>query len=70
MSKRTRESLQKDIEMAQKIAKQMNTDLSLLKVGVAGLSALCCALATEAQDELGPEPVPDTSPGIDASDGN
>lgn len=71
MAKRsTLASLEKDIAMAQKIAKQMLTDLSMLKVGAAGLAALVCDLATELKELQTPEPVVFEDEPPDTSDGN
>lgn len=68
----TRESLSQDIDTAKKVAKQMQTDLALLKVGCAGLAALCIDLARELQEYADPEPVPDPKPDTpsDTTDGN
>lgn len=71
-SRSTRASLQRDIETAKKVALQMQTDLALLKVGAAGLAALCIDLASELQEVLAkreaPDPIEPEPP--DTTDGN
>jgi hypothetical protein len=73
MGKRsTRESLAKDIDIANQVAKTMLIDLSRLKMAAAGLAALVSDLAKELQENLEPEPaapLPIEEP-PDTTDGN
>ena len=68
--KSTLASLNKDIELARNMAKQMLTDLSLVKVGAAGLAALVCDLANELKELQPPEPTEMATDPVDTSDGN